>query len=88
MLQWMRPSCWFQSLPSVGELNKEFEGARAAATKARIEREHTFNLLCGKMTIRKAKETEIRTAQLELSALQHNNESQVEALTENEKLQP
>ena len=47
---------------SVGELNKGFEGARAAATKARIEREHTFDLLCGKMTIRKAKETDPHSA--------------------------
>ena len=56
----------------VGELNKGLEEARAAANEARIERERTFDLLCKEETPRKTKETEIYTAQLELSVLQQN----------------
>ena len=69
----------------VGELNKGSEEARAAANEARIERERTFDLLCKEETPRKTKETEIHTAQLELSVLQQNIESQVEALTEKDR---
>ena len=67
---------------SVGELNKGFEEARAAANKARIECGHTFDLLCEEMTLRKAKEKEIHTAKLELAGLQINIASQVVALAE------
>ena len=67
---------------SVGELNKGFEEARAAANKARIECEHTFDLLCEEMTLRKAKEKEIHEAKIELAGLQTNIASQVVALAE------
>ena len=54
---------------AVGELNKGLEKACAAANKARIECEHTFDLLCEEMTLRKAKENELHTAKLDLSDL-------------------
>ena len=70
---------------SVGELSKGFEEARAAANKTRIECEHTFDLLCEEMTLCTAKEMEIQTAKLELSSIQQNIQSQVEALTDKDR---
>ena len=65
---------------SVGDLNKGFEEARAAAHTARIECENTFELLCEEMQLRKAQETELHNAQTELSALKSTLNTHVDAL--------